>query len=120
MLLAVDVLGDDGGTVFAGKALSTTIHAVVLVVIIVKGTDSLAFTNSAVAHSSGTVVLPAQVEGLQEEHDGYTADGGKKQDNLDSSLARVELLFDGTRLQEHVDEHVEQTRWVCADGIPVD
>jgi hypothetical protein len=122
VLLTVDVLGDDSSaTVITGEALST-VHAVamVLVVVIVKGADSLALTNSAVTHGSGTVVLPAQVEGLQEEHDGYTAYCSKKQNDLNSSLTRVEFFLDSTRLQEHVDKHVEQTGRVGANGVPVD
>lgn len=121
MFLAVNVLSDDGSAaIFASKALSTSVHALVLVIIVIEGANSLAFTDSAVSHGSSAVVLPTQVERLQEEHNGYTADCSKKQDDLKDSLARVKLFFDGTGLQEHVDKHVEQTGRVSTDGIPVD
>jgi len=120
VLLAVDVLGDNGSaTVVTAEALSTVL-AVVLIVVIVKGADSLALANSTVSHRSSAVVLPAQVERLQEEHDGYTTDSSKEQNDLNSSLARVKLFHNGTRLQEHVDKHVEQTGRVGTDGVPVD
>lgn len=38
---------------------------------------------------------------------------------MHGTLAGIEALSDGAGRQEHVDEHVEKTGWLVANGIPI-
>jgi len=122
-LISTDILGDHSCTIFAiGETWpSVAVHTLVfLIIILVKSADSGAFSNAPVAHCPCSVVFPAKIEGLQEEHYRDTDEGHKQKNNLDGSLPSVELLLDGTGLQEHVNKHVEQSRRVLSDSNPID
>lgn len=106
--IVADILCDNRGTGFAlaDAGASITIHTGVILILVIERADSGGLANTSVAHSASSVVLPTKVKGLEEKHYGHAAEGGEDEDDLNGALAWEELFFDGSRLQEHVDEHV--------------
>ena len=63
-------------------------------------------------------LFPDQIR-LQTQHPRYTDHGKAKEDDLDSGLPRKEWVLHDARREEHVDEHVEQTRRLSVRLGPV-
>ena len=98
-----------------------TVGLTVLIVVI-QSTNTGPLANTAIALGARPVVLPAEIERLEEEEDGDLDNSQQQEDNLNRSLTRVEsnAAVEGTRLQEHVDQHVQETRRLPASAEPVD
>lgn len=79
-----------------------------------------ALPNAAIALRASLVVLPAQIEGLEEQQDRHLNESQEEEYDLDTGLARIEVLIDLARPQEHVNKHVEKSWRLLPDGVPVD
>lgn len=122
--LVTDILGDgDVAVALAREAIApAAIHHAMLVVVVVavEGADARRLADAAVAHGAGPVMLPAEVEGLEEEQDRHARDGHQHEHDLQRPLTAVQRLLDLARRQEHVDERVQQPRRRLPDRVPVD
>ena len=123
-MLLVNVLSNHGSTVHVrvgGWSAVGVCTVVALIIVIVERRNASVLANATVALSTSAVVLPAKVEGLKEQKNGDLSNGKEKQNNLDAGLATVKLLSVDNRTggEEHVDQHVQQTRWRLSDGVPV-
>ena len=107
----IDILRNHRHTILIiRKALTAAIQRLALLIVVIERAHTVVLADAAIAHGARAVVLPAQVEGLQEQQDGHADDGDEQQQDLDDGLARVQLLLDGAGREEHVDEHVEEAR----------
>ena len=118
-VLSINVLGDHGGIRVSGRPAVCVVFAI-LIIVIVKSRDTGVLANATVALSASAVVLPAEVEGLEEEQDGDLDNSEQEKNHLYAGLTGVKLLFDRTRRKEHVNQHVEQTRGLLSNAVPVD
>lgn len=64
-------------------------------------------------------MFPAQIKGLEEQENRHLKDGEEQQELLNSRLTPVQRNVDETGLEEHVYEHVEQSRGLLSNGEPV-
>ena len=101
MLAFTNVLSDGSPTVHlrvseGWSTIGLTTRTLRLVIIVVVELFHGGLANAAVALSSSLVVLPSEVERLQEQQDGNLNDSKKYQHDLHTSLPWVELLFDST------------------------
>ena len=123
VLALANVLGDDCATVHfrvgeGRPAICLAASTLGLVLIVIQLLDS-SLANATVALCPGLVVLPTEVKRLQEQHNRHLNHSQQNQNDLHSSLSRVELLLDSARLQEHVDQHVEKARRRLPNRIPI-
>lgn len=65
------------------------------------------------------VVGTAECKRLVEQEPGHADQGNCKKNKLHRPLSRVELVIDGSRGQEHVDEHVQKRRSNALQANPV-
>lgn len=104
-MITTDILGEHIDT------LSLRPDAVVsILIIIIQRANSAALTDASVALGAGTVVLPSEVERLEEEQDWYLDNSEQDEEDLKvllESAVTEEWLLDGAWLKEHVDEHVQ-------------
>lgn len=122
VLLPAHILRNEGDTIFVvAKALPAPVHRLALLILVIKRTDSSVLADASIPKRAGAVVLPAQVQRLEEQQDGHAGEGHEQQNDLDGALALVQRVVDRAGLQEHVDEHVEQAgRRAAARSRPVD
>lgn len=119
-VFVAEILGDHrdafaGTFAFAGHAVA----GAALVVVFLEGADAGWFAEATVALATGTIMLATEVEWLEEEHERDLGESKKQQDNLHSGLAGIERLVNGTRRQEHEDQHVEKTRGRLTPSLPI-
>lgn len=121
-LATADVLRDHCAAIHLavrGRASICLAVTALLVILRVECRDGSSFADAPVTHGAGTIVLPSQVEGLEEKQDRNHGQCEQHQDNLDGTLTAVQLLFDSARRQEHIDEHVQQSRRLLSNSVPV-
>lgn len=121
LVFVVDVLGDHSDVRISRRPAVGVSVVVALIIVIVKCGNAGVLADATVSLSTSAVVLPAKVEGLEEQKNWHLDNSQEKQDNLNTSLATVKLLAidDRTRREEHVNQHVQQTGWRLSDGVPV-
>ena len=118
-----DILRDDRRAVaLASETVAATVHPsmMIIVIVTVESTDAGALADTAVAEGSGAIMLPSEIQGLEEEQNGHAADGEKKEHHLHAGLSSIQWCFDLTRRKEHVDQHVEKSGRLLSDRQPVD
>jgi hypothetical protein len=117
LLPFLNILGDHGNTLaIAGHAITVT---AINLSVVVESADTGLLAKSPVSQGAGTVVLTAQPEWLEEEHDGYLNDSDEEQEYLNAGLVGEKWFGNSTGAQEHEDKHVEQTRRVLSDFHPI-
>ena len=122
LMLIVDILGDHSNIrVRRGSSVGVCAVVALLIIVVVEGGNAGVLADATVSLSTSAVVLPAKVEGLEEQENWHLGKGQQKKDNLDTSLTAVKLFAfdDRTGRQEHVDQHVQQARWRLSNGVPV-
>jgi hypothetical protein len=121
ILAVADVLGDDGATIHvAVSEARAAVGVAFILVIVIERADGGGLTDAAVSLRASAVVLPAEVERLQEQHDWDLNDGKEQEDYLHCALAVIQFLSDRAGRQEHVNEHVQERRGLFTNSIPVD
>jgi hypothetical protein len=108
LMFVVNVLSDHSN-VGVGRRSAVGVCAVVtLIIVIVKCGNAGVLADATVSLGTSAVVLPAKVEGLEEQKNWHLDNSQEEQNNLNTSLATVKLLAfdDRTRREEHVDQHV--------------
>jgi hypothetical protein len=95
--------------------------AIGVFIIAVQSTNSRGFTYATVTLGASTAVLPSKIERLEEEEDGNLDESQEQENDLDNRLSSVKLfaLRNSSRLEEHVNKHVEQSRRLAASAQPI-
>jgi hypothetical protein len=109
LVLIVNVLGDHSNVrVRRGSPVGVCAVVALLIIVVVEGGNAGVLADATVSLGTSAVVLPAKVEGLEEQKNWHLDNSQEEQNNLNTSLATVKLLAfdDRTRREEHVDQHV--------------
>jgi hypothetical protein len=124
VLAMAEILSNHGNAVvIISEAFASAVHGTTILVIIVKRTDTLALADTTVSESASLVVLVPKVERLEEEEDWHAYERREEKDNLKCGLAGIQRCcswLERTRLQEHENQHVQQTGRALTTGRPVD
>jgi hypothetical protein len=107
--------------IILGYSLPSTL-LLILHILIGRRPSIILSNQSLVSLSLDGLMLLVEHVWFQAQHPWNTDEGDQEQDDLNECLTSVELrsIFDSSRRQEHVDQHVEQIGWGGRGSRPVD
>ena len=122
LTITMVIMGKHGRTLIIITLVTVNAVGVTVIVIIIQSTNTRSLANTAIALGARPIVFPTEIERLEEEEDGNLDDSQQQENNLNCSLTRVEsdTTIKGARLQEHVDQHVQESRRLLASAEPID
>lgn len=103
LLIPTKILSDHRNAFPITVHTSSSVQGIAVVIISIQSTDARRLAETPVSLSTSLVVLIAKIEWLEEEQDRDLDNGDENQEDLNRALAGVQLSFDRSGRQEHVD-----------------